>query len=137
MNEFFDLTAATPPAIPSPHDCVISNIEINEDFLTFYFEDEIFRRDSVKFLHPNAKSLVIRIHLSDPLFFTYKHKFNKLNGKDKYVAIKSSELKVLSKHGFEYLYNYVGCGSLIIKLWQNGCILLDITADYIEFEWIE
>ncbi len=37
MTEFFDLTAATPPAIPSPHDCVISNIEINEDFLTFYF----------------------------------------------------------------------------------------------------
>ena len=137
MTERYDLTADTPSAIPPPHDSVIKKIEYDEDFLTFYFEDDIYLHDSVKYIHPNAKSLIIRFHLSDPVFYTYKHRFNRLSGKAKYVEIKNSKLKISDKDDLEYLYNYVGYGSLIIKLWQKGYYLLDITADYIEFEWIE
>ena len=65
MKEIFYLNKDILPTIPVPHDCVIKDIQIGGQHLTFVFEDDISYHDSIKFIAPEAKSLIIRYHLTD------------------------------------------------------------------------
>ena len=54
-----------------------------------------------------------------------------------YSRIDNAQLeKIAKKEGLEYLYHYVGYQSMIIKLFSQTYITLDIATDYIEYEWI-
>lgn len=56
--------------------------------------------------------------------------------KEKDLVKRQKDLFNLTKDNLEYLYHNVGYCSIIVKLWSSNDIVLDITADYVEFEWI-
>ena len=45
-------------------------------------------------------------------------------------------LAILNKR-LEYLHQYIGYESIIIKLFDTSEIMLELNADFIEYEWIE
>jgi hypothetical protein len=125
------------PTIPSLHDCVVKKVDIKQDLLTFFFEDNISARESIKCHQPEAKSLIVKIHLLDD-FDTFELKDYKTPlCNDTYAHIDNKQLCKKAKEGcLEYLYHYIGYESIIIKLFCDTYICLDVRADYIEFEWI-
>lgn len=64
MNELYRLDTEALPFIPTPHDCVIKTIlvEDNNQCISFVFEDDISEYDSIANQRPKAKSLVIKYH---------------------------------------------------------------------------
>lgn len=124
------------PAIPTPHDCVITGASIQEDILTLKFEEDISYHDSIKGIHPNAKSLTIKFHLIDPpdVYQSKRYKFPKRFGI--YKGIDFKKIAEYSQKGrLEYLYHNVGFNSIIVKLWCKTSIIMAMQADYVEFEW--
>ena len=134
---FYYLNKDTVPTIPTPHDCKIKKVTIQGDYIIFEFEDDISYHDSIRHFNPDAKSLVIKIHLVDD-FDTYKMKYYKKPWcRGDYSRIDNAQLeKIAKKERLEYLYHYVGYQSMIIKLFSKTYITLDIATDYIEYEWI-
>jgi len=152
------------PTIPVPHDCVIKEIMLEEDSLhagvetlragvetlratslQFIFEDDITYHDSIKSICPNSdfKSLIIKFHLLDDIHdisMFVKKKTNRYHTTSLYKEIFLSEDKYallnLPKNRLEYLGHNVGYCSIIVKLWSKKSIVLDMTVDYVEFEWI-
>ncbi len=110
------LNKDTVPTIPTPHDCVIEKVSIQEEYIIFEFEDDISCHDSVRHVMPDAKSLVIKIHLIDD-FYTYKMKhYRRPWYKGDYACIDNLLLeKIVEKGRLEYLYHYVGYQSIIIN----------------------
>lgn len=133
----FYLNNDTLPTIPTPHDCVVKNISNVDDFIVLNFEDNIYKRDSISTICPKAKSLTIKIHLIDS-FDGYLEKIKRFpTFKRIYNQIKINKLIKLAKsNNIEYLSHCVGFLSIIINLWCKTNIILNLTADYIEFEWI-
>ena len=131
------LNQNTVPTIPTPHDCKIKKVTIRDDFIIFEFEDDISYCDSIRHFNPDAKSLVIKIHLVDT-FDTYKMKYYKKPWcRGDYSRIDNAKLeKMALNEGLEYIEHYVGYQSIIIKLFGQTEIALDIVTDYIEYEWI-
>lgn len=107
--------------------------------LFLLFEKDIASHDSVKDISPNLDSLIIRYHLVDPLFDTYKWKLHtSLLGPEGYVLINNKKLISMTKNKkLEYLYQNIGYESIIMKLYQGGYIIIDAHVDFIEYEWIE
>ena len=134
---FYYLNEDTVPTIPTPHDCKIKEVTIQGDFIIFEFEDDISHYDSIRHFNPDAKSLVIKIHLVDD-FDTYKMKYYKKPWcRGGYSRIDNAQLEKIAKNErLEYLCHYVGYQSIIIKLFSQTHITLDIVTDYIEYEWI-
>ena len=132
------LNKETVPTILGPHDCVIKRVSIQEDFIIFEFEDDISHYDSIHYINPKAKSLVIKIHLTDT-FDTYRMKhYLKPWCKGTYARIDNNKLKsIAEKEQLTYLYHTVGYESIIIKLDSNAPLVVDINADYVEYKWIE
>lgn len=66
---------------------------------------------------------------------TYKRKHYKIPWRnDAYVCIDNKKLENIAKRGrLEYLYHDVG----YISIFCETFIMIDISADYIEYEWIE
>jgi hypothetical protein len=133
------------PTIPVPHDCVIKEIVLTENILTFIFEDDITYHDSIKSICPNSdfKSLIIKFHLLDDIHdisMFVKKKTNRYHTTSLYKEIFLSKDKYallnLPKNRLEYLGHNVGYCSIIVKLWSKKSIVLDMTVDYVEFEWI-
>ncbi len=145
------------PTIPVPHDCVIKEIVLEEDSLhagvetlratslQFIFEEDITYHDSIKSICPNSdfKSLIIKFHLLDDIHdisMFVKKKTNRYHTTSLYKEIFLSEDKYallnLPKNRSEYLGHNVGYCSIIVKLWSKKSIVLDMTVDYVEFEWI-
>ena len=139
MIEKYFLNDDKLPNLPTPHDCIVEKVSFDEEFLVFTFEKDISSYDSIKHINPNFYSLIIRYHLIDPLFDTYKWKLHtSLFGREGYVLIDNKKLTDIAKsHKLEYLYQNVGYQSIIIKLFQDGHIMIDVQVDYIEYEWIE
>lgn len=131
------LNKDTVPTIPTPHDCVIKKATIQEDYIIFEFEDDISYHDSIQYFNPDAKSLVIKIHLIED-FDTYKMKhYRRPWCKGDYARIDNAQLeKIAKQERLEYLYHYVSYQSIIIKLWSQTYITLDVQADYVEYDWI-
>ncbi len=139
MIEKYYLNEDTLPNLPTPHDCVIETISFDNDYFVFTFEKDIASHDSVKDISPNLDSLIIRYHLVDPLFDTYKWKLHtSLLGPEGYVLINNKKLISMTKNKkLEYLYQNIGYESIIMKLYQGGYIIIDAHVDFIEYEWIE
>lgn len=139
MKEIYYLNKETLPTISVPHDCVVKDIQIKDQTLIFVFEDDISSHDSIQAIHPNAKSLIIRYHLTEENgFFLYKWKkpakFSRKDGC--YCRLGNSQLFTFAGH-IEYLYHNVGYCSIIIKLFADSGVILDAYVDYLEYEWIE
>ena len=138
MIEKFSLSCEALPALPTPHDCIIERVSVDEEYIVFHFENRICTHDSIAYIHPNADSLTIRYHLCDPVYDTYQWKLHtSLFGKEGYALIDNSKLPLKSKEGLAYLYHTIGYQAIMIKLWQGGHILIDAHVDYVEYEWIE
>ncbi|MDE7168283.1 MAG: hypothetical protein K2O28_05485 [Clostridia bacterium] len=137
MIKKYYLNTESLPVIPTPHDWVINKIEANSEFLIFYLEDTgiNYNGEPPHDFAPNSKSLIMRLHLEDPVFEAYKWK-KSVSGKGFFEIDANKLLAIPKKHTLEYLYHYVGYNTIIIKLYQLGHILLDISADYVELEWL-
>ena len=144
-KDTYHLNTNVMPTIPVPHDCVIKEIVLEEDILTFVFEDDITYHDSIKSICPDSdfKSLVIKFHLLDNIYdisMFVKNKTNRYHTTSLYKEIFLSEDKYallnLPKNRLEYLSHNVGYCSIIVKLWSNRSIVLDMTVDQVEYEWI-
>lgn len=131
MKELYYLNKNELPTLPYIHDCVIKEIELNDDYLIFKFEDDISDYDSI--LNKNYKSLIIKYHLIENLFvFKSKRLFNK----EYYYLLEDNKINKLKD--LEYLYQYVDFYSLIIKIVRGrDYYIFDLDVDYIEYEWIE
>lgn len=136
MTEKYFLNGDALPTVPTPHDCVIKKIEYDNDYLIFIFDDDISSYDSVKFIRPDAKSLIIRIHLIDS-FDTYRWKLSGFLRGEGYYLIDNKKLISLTKKPTEYISHNIGYQSIMIKIFESEHYLLDIWADFIEFEWTE
>ena len=125
------------PTIPTPHDCIITSIEYDSEFLILKFEEAISYHDSVKIINSNAKSLIIKIHLLNREFDVYKWKRHLSFGKGQGFALVDCN-KVFSRiKGTTYLSHYITYNSIIIELFQSESIVLKVESDFIEFEWLE
>lgn len=126
---------------PVPHDCGIESISFDEEQLVFRLEEDITVHDGMNFLFPGAKSLVIRFHLCDPLFFAYEEQRpDEPGGKFRYEELDPAELTqdaIRQDWKLEYLYHWIAYRSVIVQLWCGRDIILRIDADRIEYEWIE
>ena len=92
------LNKDTVPTIPTPHDCKIKKVTIQGDFIIFEFEDDISYHDSIRHFNPDAKSLVIKIHLVDD-FDTYKMKYYKKPWcRGDYSRIDNAQLEKIAKN---------------------------------------
>ncbi len=133
----YQLNQENYPTIPCVHDCVIKEVEIQNDFLSFFFEDDISYHDSIKHLNPKAKTLIIKYHLIDDFeVFVWKRRLL-LTRNSGYIAVEGAKLVGMTSGRLEYLYHNVGYQSLILKLWSSGSVIVDLMADYVEYEWIE
>ena len=131
MKELYYLNKNELPTLPYIHDCVIKEIELNDEYLIFKFEDDISDHDSI--LNKNYKSLIIKYHLIENLF-VYKSK--RLFNKEYYYLLEDNKINKLKD--LEYLYQYVDFYSLIIKIFRGrDYYIFDLDVDYIEYEWIE
>ena len=126
------------PTIPTPHDCWVTAVKYDSEFLTLTFEKDISPHDSIKDSNSNAKSLRIRIHLLDPIFDTYKWKSKLSLMKGEGFILENTD-KIFKKRfkPMQYLAHYVAYNSIIIELFQSEYIVIKIESDFIEFEWIE
>lgn len=139
MREIYYLDKETLPTIHVPHDCLIKDIQMQNQTLVFTFEDDISSRDSIQFIHPNAKSLIIRYHLiEEDAFSVYQWKkpgrFLRKDGC--YRLLDNSQLFSFAGR-LQYAYHNVGYRSIIIKLFADDEVILDAYVDHLEFEWIE
>ena len=128
--------------MPVPHDCVIKHIHHKDQCIEFVFEDDIAYHDSIRYLKPDARSLIIRYHfaydMDDYSVYEWIKPF-KLFAKDGYYKrIDNRRLTELPEGKFklEYLYHNAGYCSIITKLYANKEIILDADVDYVEFEWL-
>ena len=138
MIEKFNLCAQALPTLPVPHDAVIRRVFMEGEHLVFQFEEGIAVHDMVARIHPNARSLVIRYHLLEPEYDYYKS-FNKA-GKWGYLLKKPEKLLRLAVRGNKvtYLDHYVSYASLIVVLFKGHTYRrVEMTADEVEYEWLE
>ena len=147
MTELYRLdTTDKLPFLPIPHDCVIKTILIDNDnkCISFVFEDDISDYDSIKYDRPNAKSLVIKYHFISDVEDYELYQFGKtsfLHRRWGYNWLTESEgkhdvLLKLTKHKLEYLHHYVAYGEMLIHLWAETSIVLQLNVDTVEYEWI-
>lgn len=139
MTETYYLNKGQLPIIPTPHDCVVKTISLEDRCIVFEFEEDISDHDSIMAIKPGARSLIIRYHLTEyGEYSIYKwlkpHKLFLKNGG--YKCLPCSALSSLTNGKPEYLYHNVGYCSIIIKLCSDGFIILDVDADRIEYEWL-
>ncbi len=134
MREIYRLDEITVPTMITPHDCIIKEIKKENDFLIFIFENDLALRDSISFYKPAAKSLVIKYHLTDE-YDIYYHKWNKFRRRFEYIELKNE--KSLFQSDSAYLSQYVMYHQVIIKLFKGREYLLFLTADHVEYDWIE
>ncbi len=126
------------PTIPTPHDCIINAIKYNSEFLILQFEEDISYHDSIKTINPNANSLLVKIHLLNHNFDTYKRNSKFFLRKREGFSVENNDKIFLKRFNpLQYLTHYVAYNSIIIELFQSEYIVLKIDSDFIEFEWIE
>ena len=141
MVERYNLNQITLPTIPVPHDCVVTNILEDDEYLIFLFEEDISYHDSIQAIHPSAKGLTIRFHKTDGFredmelyqYTSFKHQSGYMSKKPKRLF----ELTAHRKRPVEYLEHFVASNTMIIHLFSKNSIMLRLFTDYVEFEWIE
>ncbi|MBQ7323071.1 MAG: hypothetical protein IJW96_00710 [Clostridia bacterium] len=138
MKTTYYLNQDVLPTIPTPHDCIVTKVDYDSEFLILTFEDDISWHDSIKAIKPNAKSLLVKIHLLDPIFDTYKWALKlSLTKGEGFILENNDKLFKKNFKPMEYLSHYLAYNSIVIELFQSEYIVLKIESDFIEFEWIE
>ena len=129
-------------AIPIPHDCVITGISVEHDYLILSFEHELYTHESIQSIHPSANSLIMRFHLTrfpnTEVYRLYERKASRFH--EKYRRLKDQELFHLAGQKntpLEYLYHFVGAREMIIHLCGKGSYVLYVCSDSVEYNWIE
>lgn len=143
MKEKYYLNTNTLPTIPVPHDCIVKEIQLINDSLVFVFEDNISNNDSIKCIMPNAKSLIVKFHLvndTSDVSLYMKTKPGKLLHKPAVykeidISKRCNKLIHLPDNRLEYMYHNIGYCSIIVQLWASSSIVMNITADYVEYDW--
>ncbi len=146
MNELYRLDTDVLPNMPTPHDCVIKTILVDKEkqFISFVFEDDISEYDSIAYLRPNAKSLVIKYHFYDAVedYDLYRfmkpslwHRHGGYKCLTDYEKGKHDALLKLTKHNLAYNYHCVAYRNMIIELWADTSIVLQLDVDTVEYEW--
>ena len=142
MKEVYYLNRDALPNMPIPHDCVIQTIRLNGQYMEFLFEDDISDRDSIQYLKPEAKSLIIRYHFAydagDYSIYRWVTPGRPFRKDGHFQCLDPSELVKLTegKRPLEYLSHNVGYCSIILKLFSGVPIILDAEIDSVEYEWI-
>ena len=141
MKETYYLNKETLPKIPAPHDFVIKRISVKDRCIVFEFEDDISYHDSIQYLKPEAKSLIVTYHLAYDAddYAIFKERSRGLFRKRVYYQqLDNSAITGLTGGKFKltYLYHNVDYCSIITKLFSGGYIILDADVDYVEYEWI-
>lgn len=136
-TEKYSLCENILPALPCPHDYVIKEIHLENDYLIFIFEDDVSYHDNAR---ENIKTLQIKYHLiyKDMLCAyrkKYKHKVLHKNGYFEEIAIN----KILGVQRTEtaYLYHFLRYNEIIIQLALPDELILNFETDIIEYEWFE
>ena len=138
MTEKYLLSGDIRPIIPVPHDCIVTNISEDADYLIFTFEDDISTHESIINIHPTAKSLIIRFHKTK--YFSEDselYKYKQYKHHEGYMRKPLKKLFKLTKRRVEYLYHYLAWNAMIIELCSNESVVLKIQTDYVEYDWIE
>ena len=138
MKETYHLNGEVLPAIPVPHDCLIKEISLEDEWLVFAFEDDINRHDMANPIKENARSLVIRFHLADETYALYKYRkpFLRFLGEGAFVGLKPEKLFGMPAGSLEYVEHFVGCNSIVIKMFSQAEIVLEASVDRVEYEWL-
>ena len=138
MIEKYDITES----IPIPHDCVITRISVEHDYLLFSFESELYTHESIQVIHPSANSLIMRFHLTRypqmAVYRLYERRFGRF--RKGYRLLKDQTLFHITgqkNSPLEYLYHFVGAREMIIHLSGKCNYVLYVCADAVEFNWIE
>ena len=146
MNELYHLDTDVLPSMPTPHDCVIKTILVDKEkqLISFVFEDDLSEYDSIAHQRPNAKSLVIKYHFYNAVedYELYRfmkpsicHRHGGYKCLTEYKKGKHDALLKLTKHNLEYLHHYVAYKDMIVHLWAETSIVLQLDVDTIEYEW--
>ncbi|MBR2718788.1 MAG: hypothetical protein IKB78_05800 [Clostridia bacterium] len=125
------------PTIPTPHDCVVTQIDIDNDCIVFRFENEIAEHDAVRTICPDAKSLTIRYHLTQYKEFFFYKRYNRIRPffpTGFYREVGAGKLNRWLGHGQPYLYHYVSYCSIIVQLLD---LVFVAEVDWVELEWIQ
>ena len=147
MNELYRLDTDVFPCMPTPHDCVIKTILVDNDnqCISFVFEDDISGYDSIDYYRPNAKSLVIKYHFYEAvedydLYRSMKPSFwHRHGGYERLTDCekgKHDALLNLTKHYLMYIGHNVAYRNIIIELCADTEIVLRFWVDTVEYEWI-
>ncbi|MBR5209142.1 MAG: hypothetical protein IKV67_04735, partial [Paludibacteraceae bacterium] len=69
-KETYHLNINVMPTIPVPHDCIVKEIQLDDNTLIFVFENDITYHDCIKSICPETdfKSLIIKFHLIDDIY---------------------------------------------------------------------
>lgn len=132
MKEIYRLDTSKLPTLLNPHDCIITEIKKENDFLVFEFENNIYCHDSIRSQMPNAKSLVIRYHLIDEYTIHFK-RWNRLLKRSEYIELKN-ESKLFDLCS-QYVCHYIADNRLVISLFTDKEYLLNLDVDYVEYDW--
>lgn len=137
MTEIYHLDHSETPSLPCPHDCVIKEIKLENDFLIFVFEDDISYHDSID---DDIKTLSIKYHLTDKDFLRIimkKRGFRFLHPNGYFEEISFRKITSLLKNEVTYLYHFFRFGEIIIELASPYELILNFETDYIEYEWTQ
>ena len=142
MIEEYRLDKTELPILPCPHDCEIKDVNYDDSFLTFVFEDDISQYDSIQHIRPQSVSLIIRYHLIHPDLVIYRAiqhvtRWGKRFGRIGYYLVDNNYLKMTDK--LEYLGHWIDYKSILIVLCSEDCgsIIVNAAVDYVEYEWID
>ena len=144
MKETYFLNSDPLPKPPVPHDCVIQKLEIRDSFLRITFEDGISRHDAIKYLNPEAKSLIMRFHLPDDpddrdnLLIRLESPVRHCRQQSRILDIDQLETLAKDSSRLEYIDHYASCStnSLIVILGGSSTVHMEMTTDFIEYDWI-
>lgn len=146
-KEIYHLDADTLPTMPAPHDCVIKTILVDRDnsCISFIFEDDIAEYDSVAYQRPNAKSLVIKYHLTgENEYELYKflkpsiwHRNGGYECLTDYEKGTHRTLIKLAEDNLEYISHYVAYNAVAVELWgaKAKSVILKLDVETVEYEW--
>ena len=93
MKEIYYLNQKQLPTIPVPHDGVIKEIHLEDDYLIFVFEDDISYHDSIKSIRPDIRSLIMKFHFVDNIY-------------DINLFVRKKQIVFFIRQGFTKSMNY-------------------------------
>ncbi|MCQ2429817.1 MAG: DUF3885 domain-containing protein [Clostridia bacterium] len=140
MNQVqhYDLNGG-PMSLPFvPHDFVIKRLDVTLECVTFTFEDDVTYHDGIRELFPGQRSLILRFHLCDDMFFAYRWHRGAVKGQPGcFRPFDAEKLPGLCAGRLEYIDHHVSYRSAVIELAAPAePVILKLSADYMEYEWI-